>query len=79
MKAIIEIVKGDLWDDGGCVKVSTNENITGIKIHETKIFGLKIISKVDTTFVKEVRLFSLPIMRVRQKGWEIYRLPKAKP
>jgi|GEM_PF-6636100 hypothetical protein len=79
MKAIIEIVRETLFNDGGCVQTSTKENISGITIRETKIFGFKILSKIDTSFVTEVRIFSLLIKRSRQKGWAIYRLPKAKP
>lgn len=78
MKAIIEISREQVWDDGGCVQTSTNKNITGMRISETKIFGLKILSKINTSFVTEVRFFSLLIKRSRQKGWEIYR-PKSKP
>lgn len=79
MKAIIEIARETLFNDGGCVQATTKENIPGMTIRETKIFGFKIFSKIDTSFVTEVRFLSLLIKRSQQKGWAIYRLPKAKP
>lgn len=78
MKAIIEITKRHLTD-GGCLSPSRSEFLDGVTIREVRLLGLKILSKIETTLVTEVRLLRLVIMRSRQQGWVICLPPKSKP
>lgn len=78
MKAILEISKST-YDEGGCFSAAANEMIPGIRVREVRLLGLKIIREISTSFVTETWFFALLIKRSRQKGWEIYHYPIAKP
>lgn len=56
----------------------TGEIVRGTTIHETSILGLKVYTKTVAMFVREYRLFSIPIRRCHPRGWEI-EPPQAKP
>lgn len=53
------------------------EKFEDITIEEIRIFGFKVMVVVLATFVKEIRLFSIPIFRNRLSGW-FYRLYSGK-